>query len=303
MAENKKSFILYADLLNVVNKLPKEKAGELFVHILKYVNDMNPETDDLVINIAFEPIKLQLKRDLKKWSNKKDSYSNAGKESWKVRTLSKPQVYIIRLYSENESFIKVGITDNSVSRRFSSSNRGIKNAGYNYEILYQFFEEDVEDGNILGLELFIQNNLKQFSYMPENKFAGYTECFNEKCLNKIERCLTMFNDVQRDSTVNVTVNVNDIINKTKNKEFNYYIINENTQWKNSVYRDKITAKKIPMSYEKFENLLIEFCNTQKNNMRIPKSEPDYRTHFQNWLDIQSKKENNHDKGKPKLSVT
>lgn len=208
MAENKKSFILYADLLNVVNKLPKEKAGELFVHILKYVNDMNPETDDLVINIAFEPIKLQLKRDLKKWESNIEQRRQAGLRS-------------------------------AESRRAKINDR--------------------------------------------------------------EHPSTT---VERESTNStVTVNVNDIINKTKNKEFNYYIINENTQWKNSVYRDKITAKKIPMSYEKFENLLIEFCNTQKNNMRIPKSEPDYRTHFQNWLDIQSKKENNHDKGKPKLSVT
>tara|TARA_R110000803_G_scaffold44129_1_gene93558 strand:+ start:270 stop:821 length:552 start_codon:yes stop_codon:yes gene_type:complete len=67
MADNKKSFLLYCDLIHTVNQLPNEKAGELFKHILRYVNDENPVTDDLITNIAFEPIKQNLKRDLKKW--------------------------------------------------------------------------------------------------------------------------------------------------------------------------------------------------------------------------------------------
>ena len=69
MAQGKKSFVLYCDLIHTVKKLPNEKAGELFKHILSYVNDENPDTDDLVINISFEPIKQQLKRDLKKYES------------------------------------------------------------------------------------------------------------------------------------------------------------------------------------------------------------------------------------------
>jgi hypothetical protein len=65
--ENKKSFILYADLLKLVEKLPEDLAGRLFLTILLYVNDLNPEPEDLLLQIAFEPIKQQLKRDLKKW--------------------------------------------------------------------------------------------------------------------------------------------------------------------------------------------------------------------------------------------
>lgn len=67
MAENKKSFILYCDLIHTIEKMPKEKAGELFLHILQYVNDKNPVTDDLIVNLTFEPIKQTLKRDLVKW--------------------------------------------------------------------------------------------------------------------------------------------------------------------------------------------------------------------------------------------
>lgn len=76
--ENKKSFILYCDIIHLVEKLPSEKAGDLFKHILRYVNDQNPETDDVLVQIAFEPIKQAMKRDLIKWEGKKDERSKSG---------------------------------------------------------------------------------------------------------------------------------------------------------------------------------------------------------------------------------
>lgn len=79
MAENKKSFILYCDILNVVDKLTDEQAGRLFKHILGYVNDQNPELDDILLEIAFEPIKQALKRDLVKYEDKKLKRSESGK--------------------------------------------------------------------------------------------------------------------------------------------------------------------------------------------------------------------------------
>lgn len=85
MAEGKKSFILYTDLIHTVSKLPKEKAGELFLHILEYVNDKNPTTDDLILQLAFEPVKLQLKRDLEKWDDIRDLRKKAGKKSAEAR--------------------------------------------------------------------------------------------------------------------------------------------------------------------------------------------------------------------------
>ena len=79
MAKGKKSFILYCDLINVVNKLPDEKAGQLFKHVLEYVNDLNPQTDDLLLSVAFEPIKAALKRDLAQWEGERNKRSEAGK--------------------------------------------------------------------------------------------------------------------------------------------------------------------------------------------------------------------------------
>ena len=85
MAKDKKGFILYADQKNLFNKLPNEKAGELIKHILAYVNDEEPKTDDLLIEIAFEPIKAQLKRDLIKFEKAREQRSQAGKNSAALR--------------------------------------------------------------------------------------------------------------------------------------------------------------------------------------------------------------------------
>lgn len=85
MAENKKSFVLYADQRNVFNSLSDKEAGLLIKHIYAYVNDLNPETTNKIVNVAFEPIKQQLKRDLKKYEHKQEKWSEAGKRSAEVK--------------------------------------------------------------------------------------------------------------------------------------------------------------------------------------------------------------------------
>ena len=78
MAKDKKSFILYVDQKDLWNKLPDEIAGKLIKHIYSYVSDENPKSEDLIIEIAFEPIKQQLKRDLKLFEEKRIKRSEAG---------------------------------------------------------------------------------------------------------------------------------------------------------------------------------------------------------------------------------
>ena len=91
MADNKKSFVLYTDQWELFKKLPNETAGELIKHIFAYVNDEQPETDNLLIQIAFEPIKAQLKRDLKRWEEKLEARSRAGKASAESKKINKSQ--------------------------------------------------------------------------------------------------------------------------------------------------------------------------------------------------------------------
>jgi len=79
MAENKKSFIAYCDWQDTFQELPNDKAGKLIKHLLSYVNDEHPETDDMIIRVAFASIKRQLKRDLKKYEVIREKRSDAGK--------------------------------------------------------------------------------------------------------------------------------------------------------------------------------------------------------------------------------
>lgn len=80
MAEGKKSFVLYADLIHTVELLPMDLKARLFQMILDYVNDKNPTTEDFTLRLAFEPIKQQLKRDLKDWEEKRVRRATAGHE-------------------------------------------------------------------------------------------------------------------------------------------------------------------------------------------------------------------------------
>lgn len=89
MAKDKKSFVLYADLIHTVKKMSREDAGELLLHILKYVNDENPETENVIVDLTFEPIKQQFKRDLKKWEITLEKRSDAGKASAEARRVAK----------------------------------------------------------------------------------------------------------------------------------------------------------------------------------------------------------------------
>ena len=89
MAEDKKSFVLYSDQRSIIEMLPDDKAGILLKHIFAYVNDENPINNDPLILLAFEPIKLQMKRDLIKWLATKEGRSAAGKASAEARRLLK----------------------------------------------------------------------------------------------------------------------------------------------------------------------------------------------------------------------
>ena len=180
MAKDKKSFVLYADMIYSIEYLTNEEKGILFQHILEYVNDMNPVMEDRLILTAWKPIENQLKRDLDKWENKKCKFSQAGLMSAKSKRLQKGrQLYILKVSNNEEFFIKVGITDSSVGRRFSSKDT-FKGTDYKFEIAYQFFIE-----NPLKLEESIKENYGTLRYSPLQKFGGHTECFCLDALNDI----------------------------------------------------------------------------------------------------------------------
>ena len=86
MAENKRSFILYADLIHTFEKLPDEIAGKLMKIILNYVNDKNPVVEDLLLQVAFEPIKRDIDRQ----------FYNLGSKHWNWKGGISPENKLIR---------------------------------------------------------------------------------------------------------------------------------------------------------------------------------------------------------------
>jgi hypothetical protein len=92
MAKDKKSFLLYCDQQGVFNKLPDEIAGKLIKHIFAYVNDENPPCDDLLLTIAFEPIKTQLKRDLRKYDDYIDKQKFNGAKGGRPKKEEETQI-------------------------------------------------------------------------------------------------------------------------------------------------------------------------------------------------------------------
>jgi hypothetical protein len=88
MAKNKNSFLLYCDIIHTVEKLDDIQAGKLFKHLLKYVNDLNPTPEDIVTEIAFEPIRQSLKRDLIKYEGIRERNSENAKKRWNATASS-----------------------------------------------------------------------------------------------------------------------------------------------------------------------------------------------------------------------
>lgn len=83
----KKSFVLHNDYINVVEKLilkdrtdGTNTAGELFYAIMQYVNGEVPDITDFVLEMVFDPIKRQLNRDFDKWTETRKKRVEAGRK-------------------------------------------------------------------------------------------------------------------------------------------------------------------------------------------------------------------------------
>lgn len=92
MAENKKSVLLYCDLIHTVEKMDDATAGEFFKHYLRYINDLNPESDNPIVDITFESVKQNLKRDLVKWEERAEKSRMNGKLGGRPKTQITQQV-------------------------------------------------------------------------------------------------------------------------------------------------------------------------------------------------------------------
>lgn len=112
--EGKKSFMLYCDMGSTFDALPNEIAGQLIKLIFDYVRDKNPVPEDLLLNVAFEPIKNQLKRDLQKWNKfieKQRVNGEKGGRPKKPKETQETQAFI----SKPKKAVNVTVTDTVIN--------------------------------------------------------------------------------------------------------------------------------------------------------------------------------------------
>jgi len=114
------------------------------------------------------------------------SYNHTNAERHKIEWENTPAiVYVVKCWNDSEKFYKIGITTNTVRRRF----REISTL-YNYEVQDEI-HLSLYDAVIL--EKWLHNRYSSTSYTPLQSFGGDTECFieiGEKSEEKIEKDAT-----------------------------------------------------------------------------------------------------------------
>lgn len=95
--------------------------------------------------------------------------------TWVERAGGRPAtLYLIRLFDDNESFYKVGVTISSVAKRYQNKK---ELAGYEYEIVATH-----TSSSALRIYEWEQSLLETFSnlkYTPSRQFAGWLECISD----------------------------------------------------------------------------------------------------------------------------
>lgn len=79
------------------------------------------------------------------------------------------KLYLVEFSKEDELFYKIGITKQTINKRFKGSKIPYKHSVIKYI--------EGEAGFIYDLETKIHNQLKEYKYEPYIKFGGNTECF------------------------------------------------------------------------------------------------------------------------------
>jgi len=245
MAKGKKSFILYADLLPAVKKMPDDKAGELFKLILSYVNGENHTTDDLLVDVMFENVKQQLKRDLKKYEVAKENKANGGRLGNLKRWNKDLYEYVVsnKITLEEAETIamsrKASHTDKEVSHTDSNLSHTIASVAVNDNV-------NVNDNVSVNV-----NDINNINYnntvISKNKAF---EIFWDTYSKKVEKapCQSKFLKLTKKDIENILLVVNDYVISTPDVK---YRKNPLTWLNKKCWNDEIALENKPtqMSFE------------------------------------------------------
>jgi hypothetical protein len=178
MAENKKSFIAYADWKETFDALDNEKAGELIKHIFAYVNDENPISKDMLINAVFANIKHTLKRDLRKWEKQHEQRKKAGKKSAEVRQRNSTVVNG-RSFSSTDS-VSVSVNVNGIYRSFAHLSMSVEE----FKKLEVDYKKETIDSCLDSIENFKNNKKYKSLYLTCKNWLKKEQTKHELETNK-----------------------------------------------------------------------------------------------------------------------
>ena len=132
------------------------------------------ENNNLIINFLDEQINEFFElREKRKKAGAKGGLKNS---SWnEVERKEGNQLYILFMNNKEESFIKIGVTEKSISRRYSIKPK------YKIITLYQLFcDKPIEH------EIKLNDLLKNYKHETLDKFPGYMECYDTTCIDIID---------------------------------------------------------------------------------------------------------------------
>lgn len=189
MAKDKTSFVLYSDSKSIIDLMTNEQAGLLLKTLFAYVNDENPTIDNSIA-IVFEMIKLQLKRDLKKWEQTKEGRSIAGKASAEAKRLAKLKEQT-STNSTNVDFVQQTSTNSTVSDIVSVSVNDSVNEikeDNNTALPFSFYNSMIKYG-------FDKNLVSEWLKVRKTKKATNSETAFNSFIKEVEKTNSNINDV------------------------------------------------------------------------------------------------------------
>jgi hypothetical protein len=185
MAKDKKSFLLYADYNEVFEELTDQDAGKLIKHILKYVNDEDPISDNPLVKLSFIPIKKQLKRDLEKYEKivKRNSIngSKGGRPKNPINPLGslgnplKPK----KADTDNDTVTDTD-TDNVILLK--KETKGYLNEKLNFDLFWNLFDKKI------GNKKSCAKKWDRFTFDLQNDILNHVEAYVISTPDKQYRC-------------------------------------------------------------------------------------------------------------------
>lgn len=114
------------------------------------------------------------------------SYSDWQKAGESSANFNGFTLYVIECKNNSEHFIKIGKTFQSLNVRFQ---KGVK-MPYNWTTLLTYTSDAI---TISKLECKLQNNFKNFAYIPTIPFGGSYECFEPTILTSLKEKFELYN--------------------------------------------------------------------------------------------------------------